>query len=238
MKTSQDELREKILKKFKEQKKQNSSFSLRSLARNLGTSPATLSEFLNGKRNISSVIARKILSNLDLGSIKDSKSSSSRFTSISDDRSALISDWAYFAILSLMEVSDFKSDAKWVSERLSISEAKVRSIFKELLAFGLIEESPLGYLTTDTELITSDDIQSKALRARHLENTLRAKNSIEKDELQDRDFSFMTLAIGKNDLKKYKKLIRKVQDDIVKIQSKNSKDCVYEFVFQVFPVSK
>jgi uncharacterized protein (TIGR02147 family) len=136
-----------------------------------------------------------------------------------------------------METEDFQSDVSWISDRIRLSESKIRQVLQDLLEYELITVTPDGYRPKDTECISSDDLQSKSLKLRHIENTLRAKRSIENDDLNLRDFSFLTLAIAKEDLKRYKKLIRRLQDDIVKIQSKSKKDSVYEFVFQVFPVS-
>ena len=42
----------------------------------------------------------------------------SEFDDISLDQFQVISEWYYFAILSLAETEDFKPDAKWISKRL------------------------------------------------------------------------------------------------------------------------
>lgn len=232
MKT-QTELRELLKQRFDELKKKNSSFSLRSFARSLDLSPATLSEFLNGKRNLSALAERKIATNMDFGQQLSKK----KYTKIGNEHGHIIADWIYFSILSLIETNQ-KLDARSISHLLDVPKTKVEASLEELISVGLIRRDKDGFSLLETELVTTDDLANKHLKQRHLENLDRAKASLEKDEVKNRDFTFLTLAIAKKDLKKYKRMVRKFQDDIVKVQSGSEKDCVYEFCFQIFPVSR
>ena len=199
MKT-QTELRELLKQRFSELKKKNSSFSLRSFARSLDLSPATLSEFLNGKRNLSALAERKIAMNMDFGQELSKK----KYTKIGNDRGHFIADWIYFSILSLIETNQ-KLDARSIAIHLDSPKKKVEESLKELISAGLIREEKDGFSLLETELVTTDDLANNYLKKRHLENLDRAKASLEKDEVKNRDFTFLTLAIAKKDLKKYKK---------------------------------
>lgn len=241
MKVSEKEnnkLRQLIKARFDFLQKKNPRFSLRSFAKQLDLSPTTLSEFLNEKRSLSERATRKIASNLSLNDFFDESPSHNKFKIISNDEAYLFSDWAYYAALSLMETKDFEHNEKWIAEKLSLTLNKTREVLGKLEEIGLITISKGKFSLTKAELVTTDDLSNLHLRKRHIDNTSRARKSLENDDLNVRDFTFMTLAIDFNDLKKYKKMVRKFQDELVKVQSKSKKNCVYEFSFQIFPVSK
>lgn len=58
-----------IQSEFEHRRLRNPSYSLRAFARDLKTSPSRLSEAINGKRGISTALARQIVKILDLGGV-------------------------------------------------------------------------------------------------------------------------------------------------------------------------
>ncbi|MGZ3806814.1 MAG: helix-turn-helix transcriptional regulator, partial [Bacteriovorax sp.] len=60
-----------ITHRFEEIRSRNSSFSLRAFAKNLGLSPASLSQILSGKRPLTLSTAKKICDSLNLSPIEE-----------------------------------------------------------------------------------------------------------------------------------------------------------------------
>ena len=63
------------------------------------------------------------------------------YTEVDLQKLHLISDWYYFAILSLMETDDFQSDPKWIAKRLNITHSEASVALKTLASLGMIEKN-------------------------------------------------------------------------------------------------
>lgn len=241
-----------LRERLDELKLKNSSFSLRAFARLLDISPASLSEFLNGKRVLSDKMIKKIAVKLSLSpseySDLNNKINSDKTTDIKsnlvvkdkvqlqNDQYFLVADWHYYSILCLVETVDFVKDYEWIAKRLDTSATKIKECFERLLRLGYLEFDQLGNLHyKDVELQTSEDIPNTSLKRRHKENFEAATEQLYIDDVAKRDYSFMTLSIDPNQLPEVKRKIRKFQDELESFLDKGSKKEVYEFCFQVFP---
>lgn len=233
-------------------KTKNNSFSLRAFARLLGVSPASLSEFLNGKRVLSPKMVMKLADRLcltpdqftelnqkltrDKKGIEHNPDSSKKIVQLQNDQYFLVADWHYYAILCLAETKEFESDSKWIAKRLKTSQKKISEALERLLRLGLMEYNSEGKLTyQDIELSTSDDIPNTSLKKRHTENLEAAKESLFCDDVLLRDFSFATLAIDPSKLPEAKKMIREFQDKLYDFLESGEKKEVYEICMQIFP---
>lgn len=238
-----------------EMKLRNSSFSLRAFARLLGVSPASLSEFLNGKRLLSFKMLKKLAERMclppsqmqelndrilrDKNGIENIPHSDRRRIQLQNDQYFLVSDWHYYAILCLAETPNFKDDYHWIAERLQTSVGKVREAMERLLRLELLIYNREGKLIcNDIDLFTTEDIPNSSLKIRHTENLDAAKESIYKDDVLVRDFSFATVAINPKNLPKAKKLIREFQDQLIAALESGEKTEVYEICMQVYPRTK
>ena len=72
--------------------------------------------------------------------------------SFSQDVFSYMSDWYHLAILELTFVKGFKSEAKWMSRRLGISEAEVKPAVDRLFAswFTEVREKSPDEIETST----------------------------------------------------------------------------------------
>lgn len=253
---AQQLIQKTLRERLDELKLKNSSFSLRAFARLLEISPASLSEFLNGKRVLSEKMIKKIALKLSLSpseytdltnKINNDKNRTSK-TEISlnlkdkvqlqNDQYFLVADWHYYSILCLVETDNFVKDYEWIASRLNTSASKVKECFERLLRLGYLEFDHLGNLHyKDVELQTSEDIPNTSLKRRHKENFEAATEQLYIDDVAKRDYSFMTLSIDPSQLPEVKKRIRKFQDELESFLEKGAKKEVYEFCFQVFPRS-
>ncbi len=160
-----------LAEKFTELKLKNPSFSLRSYSRKLGLSSSAISEILNGKRNISVKLARRISDGLCL-SPKESLSLLNLFPNkrlsgnslpvktyiqLSQDQFNVMSDWYHFAILSLSETTGFKDKAEWISKRLHVPARSAHQALERLSRLGLMKKDKMGVLRATGEEFTTTD---------------------------------------------------------------------------------
>ena len=245
-------LQETLRMRLEELRERNSSFSLRSFARLLGVSPASLSEFLNGKRVLSAKMIEKIAKQLCLSPeetnqlnekvVRDKKGlshtpqSDKKIIQLQNDQFYLASDWHYYAILCLIETTDFQDDYQWIAKRLRTSVRKVKEAMERLMRLGFLNYTREGKLIVqEVEFITSEDIPNNSMKKRHSENLEAARESLFTDDVMIRDFSAATIAIDPARLPQAQKMIREFQDKLFSFLEGGKKSEVYEICMQVFP---
>lgn len=251
---AQIHLQKTLRERLDQLKAKNNSFSLRAFARLLDVSPASLSEFLNGKRVLSPKMVLKLADRLclppeefsslsdkltrDKNGLNHSPESSRKVIQIQNDQYFLVADWHYYAILCLAETTGFKEDSEWIASRLKTTPKKIKEALERMLRMGLLEYTSDGNLTYhDIELSTTEDIPNTSLKKRHAENLEAAKESLFCDDVMVRDFSFATLAIDPAKLPEAKRMIREFQDKLYNFLEEGTKKEVYEICMQIFPRS-
>lgn len=240
-------------KAFLEKRKRNASFSLRAFAKQLGISSGNLSEILRGNRKISRKLVERIIERLaispeEAGELikifpqkneKQPKDSKNIYSQISMDQYHAIADWYHFAILSLAETDNFKSDPKWIANRLGIKIQEANSSMERLLRLGLlIKDKKGGIRPTGKKFSTSEDISNISLRKSHYQNLELALSSLDKDEVTIRDFSSVTMAIDPAKLPEAKKRIRNFYRQLARHLEKSRKKQVYRFCGQLIPLTR
>lgn len=234
-----------ISKEFLRIKTKNPAYSMRSMARRLGVQPSALSEILNRKRSVTKKMARTILNGIGMSpreiekiilahelEKKDAK------RDLSLDYFNVISEWQYFAIMSLAKLDNFQSDYKWISDRLNITEMQAKKSIKTLLRLGLLEKDQEDKIkTTGKSFSTPSDIKSASLKNHSLESLDMAADSLNKDPVHLRDITEMTMAIDVTKLPAAKKMIEKFQDKLANFLEKDNKNAVYKIGVQLYPLS-
>ena len=247
-------LQKTLRERLDELKTKNSSFSLRAFSRLLGVSPASLSEFLNGKRVLSQKMIIKMADRLCLSPdeftqlndklVRDKNGveheiPNRKTIQVQNDQYFLVADWHYYAILCLAETEDFKSDSTWIADRLKTTQPKVSKALERLLRIGLLEYDKDGNLKyQDVTIVTSEDTPNTSIKKRHSETLEAAKDSLFTDDVMLRDMSAATLAIDPKKLPEAKKMIREFQDKLFAFLESGEKTEVYEVSMQIFPRSK
>ncbi|RYZ77547.1 MAG: TIGR02147 family protein [Proteobacteria bacterium] len=214
----------------------NPSYSLRSFAKTLGTSPALLSLVLNRRRPISMKFQKKLadvlgitaeaskLPSLDTISLRDLEMSQSPLS---------------YAVLSLIETFDFKSDVNWIAKRLNVSVHEVKSVLSSMEDSGLIETSTKVWKALTAPVRISNKLSSAFTRRFQAELIAKALKSLEDDSIQVRDHSSITFAVNIDDLPEIKKEIRKFRLALSeKYESKKKLTEVYNLTVQLTPVTK
>lgn len=227
-------------------KRDNKSYSLRAFAEYLQVPPGRLSEILAGKRPISKKMKTKLSERLGFTAIHDLlESSSPAFTFaqredyhfLTDDAFSVLADWYHFAILSLADTKDFKTDPKWIGKRLNISVFQAKDSLEKLKNLGLIELKGTKLRKTNKNVSTTTDMESHALRISHRQSIEQALLALNEVPLELRDITGITLAIDLKRLPLAKKIIKEFRLKMSDLLEKGDQSEVYNLNIQLYPVS-
>lgn len=227
-------------------KRDNKSYSLRAFAEYLQVPPGRLSEILAGKRPISKKMKTKLSERLGFTAIHDLlESSSPAFTFaqredyhfLTDDAFSVLADWYHFAILSLADTKDFKTDPKWIAKRLNISVFQAKDSLEKLKNLGLIELKGTKLRKTNKNFSTTTDMESHALRISHRQSIEQALLALNEVPLELRDITGITLAIDLKRLPLAKKIIKEFRLKMSDLLEKGDQSEVYNLNIQLYPVS-
>lgn len=155
------------------------------------------------------------------------------------DRFHVIADWYHFAILSLIETTDFNSSPDWISKRLGISIAQAESALERLQSTKLISISSKGRVrSTGKNIETPTDIASTALKRSHRQTLEQAIEAIYEVPVNERDITSMTMAIDSKKIPQAKKLIRNFRKKMAAFLENGPADEVYNLNIQLLPITK
>lgn len=239
-----------LVEHYQLSKSKNPSFSLRSFALKMGIHVGTLSSVMNGKRPITLEFASRLLKKLEpdpqirfeimkkfCHTIQDQETY--RYMELDEDKFRLIAEWEHYAVLSLMNCQDFREDENWIANRLGLTLDRCSDVMALLKETDLIKRNADGVLVrTYAAVRTSDDKVNLALRSSHEENLDLARNSLNRDSLQERDFTHITMAIDPEQIPNAKEIIRKFQDELSDVLERGNRTEVYKFTTALFPLSK
>ena len=247
----QMEIRRRLTEELLKSRAKNPSYSMRAFARKAGIAPSALSEVLNGKRTISQKLAARIADRLmwspevleELESLpryrKRGTVPQPRSIDLTMDHFSVVSDWHHFAILSLAETKDFKSDTGWIANRLQITKPMAAKALERLERLGMLERGSDGRLfATGVSYASPDEIASLALRKSHAQNLELAKKSLQEDSVEIRDFTSITMAIDPEKIPEAKKMIRQFRNELCAFLESGDKKEVFKFCMQMLPLSK
>ncbi|MCB0393983.1 MAG: TIGR02147 family protein [Bdellovibrionales bacterium] len=231
-------------------------FSLRAFAKDLEISAGTLSLIFNGKRNISSDIAKKMLSavnpNAGENDVFISKIRAKEFTDklkpaknysdVDISKSEVRSNWYYFAILSLTELNDFKDDPTWIANRLGIEVETAEKAWKTLLELNLIFKDDISG-SYKTRPMTIGDGGSQNIdqdRMEHNRQNLQLANDVlEQTNHLLHDYSHITMAIDPTLLPQAREIVKNFRRQMSELlESSSRKTAVYKMCIQLFPLTK
>lgn len=243
-------------------KEVNPSFSMRSFARYLETSPSVLSLILNGKRPLTTTKAVELLTKLKLDHhlaesfmeavTKDEYyrlneterkerelNKNLDYEQIKLDHFKVINDWYHFGILNLTLLDSFVSDNAWIANALGLTLIETGEAVNRLKRLGLLEERNGVLVRTEKSLETPSDIPSSAIRSFHKQNITRAEESLEDIAIEDRDITSIMMPVDKAKLTEAKKMIRNFRKELASfLKSGETKDQVYSLNIQLFPQSR
>lgn len=232
--------------------KKNPQFSLRAFARMVDVSPAVLSRILSGKRKLTFNLATRIADALHLGPI-ERETLYSFFTGAESEKSETdlhekelsidcfnaMKEWYHYGITQLLFIETFNEDPKWIAKMLSISELEAKMAIDRLLRLEILDRDENGKLyRTSTHLSTSTDIASAGIR--HFQKQILEKSieSLERDDLLERDITSITIAINEDRIPEAKKEIMRFRKKMAEFLAEGEKTRVYNLGVHLIPLSK
>lgn len=233
----------------------NPLYSLRAYARDIGIHPATLSQIINGKRTLPLKECDRVAKKLNLGPkehalFKESLTTKKHLLDaikipLDDQRLMLdesyykiISEWEHYAVLELFELTDFMKTKEEVAAKLDLTLNRTDVVLTNLKLCKLIEVDSNGKLVkVYSDVKTSEDISSQALRESHREALQMGIAKIESVPVEWRDFSSSTLAIDMSKLPEAKTIIREFRRKMATLLASGDKKEVYQLAVQFYPLS-
>lgn len=246
---AQLEIRRLLQTEFARLKNKNPSYSLRSFARSLGVVPSALSEILSSDRPITKKMGQKILTHLSVAPDTYYELMTApqlrhtpvapNYIQLNMDHYYIVTDWYYYAVLSLVEVRGFKEDPQWIARRLNITVRQAKQALTRLERLEMLVRNKKGLLVpSGVQFTTTNDIANLAIRRRHMANLELAKTSLEKDPVDVRDFSEITMAVDIDKMSEAKEMIRKFRRELCHFMETGTKKEVYKLCVQLFPLSE
>lgn len=221
----------------------NPSYSLRAFSKRVGVHPSALSEILNGKRRVTKKMGERILLALGMNRIEIesifNEESRREVSELSLDYFKTISEWYYYAILSLAEIPDFKAEPEWISKRLNISPKTAKMAIERLIRLEMLVENEDGnYIASGVQYKTPTDIINTSLKNHTVQTLDLAKESLFIDPVDKRDFSTITMAIDPSKIEVAKKMISNFRKKLSQKLEAENKTEVYKLAIQLFPLSR
>lgn len=120
--------------------------------------------------------------------------------------------WYYVAVLEMVRLKRFRNDPAWIGQQLrpQVPVVAIRRCLRDLQCLDLLRVADDGQLErTDTMLRTPDGIANVAISTFQEQMSHLACAAIKHDAVDMKEFSTLTIAVGREDLLKIK---QRVQD--------------------------
>ncbi len=204
---------------------------------------------LKGKRVLSNTIKRKIAERLVLSPSEAHEFFASdlpenlkmipddRLT-ISQDQFHLISDWWYFALLSLLKTKNFRNNVGWMASRLGLKPSLVVEAWDRLFRLGYLGRQGAKVVHKQPNLKTTDNLKDLSIRKSHLEDLKLIENSLLNVPIEFRDNYSSTFVVNKEDLPKIKEMVRVFHTQLLSKVGRESGDEVYKISVALYPLTK
>jgi uncharacterized protein (TIGR02147 family) len=183
--------------------------------------------------NTKDALVKQILSN-EIIKLEKKQPKSHQLT---EDIFTFIADWYYYAILELTTIKGFKSDIHWISKKLNVPEVDIKVAIERLKRLGMLEDI-CGKLSKTKEDYSFKDIPSKALKRHHQQSLQLASKAIDQQNLEEREFSSITLAMDPQQIKMAKTKIQEFYNELMKEMEQTDKRAVYKMSIQLFRLDR
>ncbi len=235
-----------LQRQFTERCKRNSRYSLRAFAKNLGMDHSSLSQILSGKRSLSKkstqILCTKLSANskeLQLFGLAEQDSAADEYFQIEADSFAIMAEWYHAAIMEMTYTQGFKSDAKWMARKLSITTEEVKAAVERLKRLNLLELQD-GVLRKTKQQLTNQSVVSTSAAHREFQAQIiqKALMAVHECDPSEKDITSMTMAIDEKNLEKARELTRKYRREMCALLEEGQQTRVYNLGIQLYPISQ
>lgn len=260
----QNSVREILAHQLMLRQESNSSYTLRSFARDLDISPSQISRVLTQRAGLSRLSAEKISKKLrftpeatrrflHLVDLEYSRSGSERrrakeallqethaFSDLDRKVFNAMDEWYYRPFLCLTEMDDFREDSAWIACKLGIEEPRVQPMIDQLFELKLLHRVDGRMLPTGGYFSNSNGLPSKSIRKYHRQIMEKAIDAIEGQNTHERYLSTLMLAVDENQMSEAQLYIRQFLDEFKKkfTHELNKKNQVYCLSLQYFGITR
>lgn len=241
-------------------------FSHRQFNRDCGfSSPNFLQLVIQGKRNLSDDGARQVCETLRLSKTETRLFLKMRRANLERDparRTALLQDllrepslierhhltqtqlsyyvnWFNVPIRELLQAHPRLTPADIAAAlipRISIEEAE--DSLRLLTELGLLESTSQGWRVLHNQLASGNEVLHHAVRCFHQSMIQLASESIDRFRSREREIAALTMRLTDEEFLLLKEKIREFKKETLALESKTAGSRVYQFNFQLFPVTR
>lgn len=236
-----------LLQELTSRKHRNASYSLRAFARDLGVSPAALSQYLSRKRELSpknrcSITVRMKLSPIEArafaGKSRELSEIDATHEAMSEDQFRMIGDWMSIAILNLAKLKSNRAHAEWIAKRLNTTIEEAQTALDRLLRLQLIEVKNQKMTRTSRPLTTTSDVPSEAIKKLHLELLRKAERAVLDLTVDERDVTAIVMPTDPHKIAEAKKILKRTAHRIAKLVETDVTNDVFVLAMQFFPLTQ
>jgi uncharacterized protein (TIGR02147 family) len=158
------------------------------------------------------------------------------------DQFSVIADWYHSAILELIAVKGFRSDARWIAKRLGITVSEANTAIERLLNLEMLKRKKSGKLVNavgSQTTLTKTPHTSQAQRRLQKQVLEMALSALEEIPVEKRSQTSVTMAINKKRLPEALEYIRRFRRDLSQFLEQDlDKDEVYHLGISLYPVTR
>jgi transcriptional regulator with XRE-family HTH domain len=209
----------------------NPKYSLRAFARHLGLSPSYISLVLNGKRKPEKEALKKLITKLGVDTQPN-------FSTLTEKKVIVISDWYHNAILELITIPKFNPSPFQISSAIGIGSIEAKLALDRLLELGLIKKIKNNRYELCSQNNTNIDTDSARAARKNMQRQFfnLALRALDEVPFEERDHSSMTMALDSKRLAEAKILIKDFRRKFCEIlQSSKNRDSVYTLNIAFYP---
>jgi transcriptional regulator with XRE-family HTH domain len=240
---STDDYRDILKKHFEMRQARNSSYTLRSFARDLDISVTALSQVLAGIRHFSKKNLLKIERKLSIDLEKSKEEiKQDRFSKgqekdekIKEDEFHLIADWYHLAILSMAKRKNMLWDVEVIANTLGIDSSLVEEALQRLVDLHFIEKKE-GFLCRIVESITTFyGTPSMAIKKYHSDHLHIIRHHLEKTPFHLREYGSLTFNLKRESLDEFRKLLHDFRKKVLSRLGDDQGDLTYNLNMYFYP---
>lgn len=156
----------------------------------------------------------------------------------SADQYDFFSNWKMIVLLEALFVEDFRRRSERdQASLLGLRLDELNSMLRLLQELGLIEKQGRSYHRREPSLTTPRVVESLNIRNLHRQMILKALESVDGQEVKDRELGTVTIAMPREKFEELRKKIFDFQEHVnVEYSSRPDSDTVYQFNIQLFPI--
>jgi uncharacterized protein (TIGR02147 family) len=153
----------------------------------------------------------------------------------------LFSHWRHIAVRELAALKGFRADARWVAKRLGkgVTEKEAEESLKLLATLGLIKRTANGFMQSDVNITTSDEVRSLLVKNYHHQMIGMADAALDGLPASRRDISSITIPIHAKDFVKVKEQLQLMRKELLNLAAETgSGEDVVQVNIQLFPLTE